>query len=159
MNALCLLVFVCMLSFAASTDTVNASTAADHLDDLDSIGETAAQSMMPAQNVAIEPTVEPVFDFLFDDFRLEDQADAADTVPLGTIQPAKENSTAELSIRSDEIRTEDDTIEQSATEKVGEAMLNVDVVAITGALDEGDVPVGAVQPGDETPSMDARRDD
>jgi hypothetical protein len=152
-------VFV-LFSFAAPAQT---SIAAYYLDDLDCFGETTQQSTMPAQIIATEPTIGKLGEAMpeADGIAITGPNDAKD-VPVGAIQPSDENSTVEYSTRSDDKVTADDTIEQSTMhtqiiateptiETLGKANLNeADDVAITGINGAEDVPVGAIQPNDES---------
>ncbi len=160
MKALYTLVFV-LFSFAAPAQTLEASTAAYHLDDLDCSGETPQQSAVSAQIIGTEPVIETL-----GEAKLNEADDVATTgpnaaeIPVGAIQP-DENAIAAYSSRSDDQLT-DDTSGQSAMpaqiiatvpalEKRGEAKpTEANGVATTELNDAEDFPVGAIQPSDES---------
>jgi hypothetical protein len=163
LKALCALVFV-LSWFAAPAQTLDASGIAAYYPD-DCFGEITEPSMVPTQIVAAEPTIEK-FGEAFDEadgVAIIGRNDAAD-VPVGALLLGDGSASVEYSTRSDDERTVDATAEQSAMpaeivateptiEKFGGAFDEADSVAITGPNDAADVPVGATQPGDESPSV------
>ena len=159
MKALYTLVFV-LFSFAAPAQTFEASIAAYHLDDLDCSGETPQQSAVSAQIIGTEPAIETP-----GEAKLNEADDVATTgpnaaeIPVGAVQP-DENAIAAYSSRSEQLT--DDTSGQSAMppqtiatvpalEKLGEAKpTEANGAATTELNDAEDVPVGAIQPSDES---------
>jgi hypothetical protein len=96
----------------------------------------------------------------------------AEDIPVGFLQPSKENSTVKYSTGSDDELAADDTTEQSATstqiivtkptiQTLSEAKRDADGVPITEPEDAKGTPVGAVQPRDEnsTVKYSTRSDD
>ena len=142
MKALYTLVFV-LFSFAAPAQSLEASIAAYHLDDLDCSGETTRQSKLNQADVVA--TTGP------------NEAEML----VGATPPGGANAIAAYSSRSDGQLT-DDTSGQSAMppqiiaavptlEKIGEAKpTEANGVATTELNDAEDVPVAAVQPSEES---------
>jgi hypothetical protein len=117
MKALCALVFICTLSFAASAQTADEMIAAGYLNDVDFVGETVAQSTTTAQS-----TSEPITDALpedhssaslhaptivdgdIDDLGLIEEASVPETVPA-------QNAGIELAIDGDLLLGHQDSFE------------------------------------------------
>jgi hypothetical protein len=137
LKALYALVFV-LFSFAAPAQTLETWIAAYYFDDLDCSGKTTQQSTVSTQMIAIELLCATL-----------------DEVNVAIARPHAP---------SDDKLTVDDTIEPGAVpaqiiaveptiEKLGEATLNRDDVAITGPNDAEDIVVGAIQPNAENATV------
>jgi hypothetical protein len=157
-KALCAVVFV-LSSLGAPAQALEASTAycAD-----DFFWWTIEQSMIPAQIVA--PTIEKLGEAVDEahDVTITGPKDAAN-VPVRAIQPSDETRTVETG-KGNKL-TVHDIIEQSTIpaqivateptiEKLGEAVDEAHDVTITGPKDAANVPVGAIQPNDETRTVE-----
>ena len=145
------------------TRTVEYATGKGNKPAVDDIIE---QSTIPAQIVATEPTIEKLGEAVDEahDVTIAGHKDAAN-VPVGAIQPSDETRTVEYATGNGDKPAVDDIIEQRTIpaqivateptiEKLGEAVDEAHDVPITGPKDAANVPVGAIQPSDETRTVE-----
>jgi hypothetical protein len=144
-----------LFSFAAPAQTLETWIPPHYLAEVDCFGETNQQGTNPSQIIGMEQFCAAMLNDA-DGAAITDTQDAED-IPVGSLQPSKENSTVKYSTGSDDELAADDTTEQSATsthiivtkptiQTLSEAKRDADGVPITEPEDAKGSPVGAVQP-------------
>jgi hypothetical protein len=144
-----------LFSFAAPAQTLETWIPPHYLAEVDCFGETNQQGTKPSQIIGMEQFCAAMLNDA-EGAAITDTQDAED-IPVGSLQPSKENSTVKYSTGSDDELAADDTTEQSATytqiivtkptiQTLSEAKRDADGVPITEPEDAKGTPVGAVQP-------------
>ena len=125
----------------------------------DFFGGIIEQSTIPAQIVATEPTIEKLGEAVDEahGVTITGSKDAAN-VPVGAIESSDDatgsgdkptvDATEQSTIPAQIVATE------PTIEKLGEAVDEAHDVTITGSKDAANVPVGAIEPSDETRSVE-----
>jgi hypothetical protein len=119
---------------------------------------------IPVQIVATEPTIEKLGEAIDEAHTITESKDAAN-VPVGAIEPSDETRSVEYATGNGDRPTVDAATEQSTIpaqivateptiEMLGEAVDEARGVTSAGSKDAANVPVGAIEPSDETRSVE-----
>jgi len=151
-----------LFSFAAPAQTLETWIPPHYLAKVDCFGETNQQGTKPSQIIGMEQFCAAMLNDA-DGAAITDTQDAED-IPVGSLQPTKENSTVKYLTGSDDELVADDTTEQSATstqiivieptiQTLSEAKRDADGVPITEPEDAEGVLVSAVQPSEKNSTV------
>jgi hypothetical protein len=152
-----------LFSFAAPAQTLETWIPPHYLAEVDCFGETNQQGTKPSQIIGMEQFCAAMLNDA-DGAAITDTQDAED-IPVGSLQPSKENSTVKYSTGSDDELAADDTTEQSATstqiivtkptiQTLSEAKRDGAAdVAITEPEDAEGILVSAVQPSEKSSTV------
>jgi hypothetical protein len=147
-----------LFSFAAPAQTLETWIPTHYLAEIDCVGEMNQQGTKPSQIIGIEQFCAAMLNDA-DGAAITDTQDAED-IPVGSLQPTKENSTVKYLTGSDDELVANDTTERSATftqiivikptiQTLSEAKRDADGVPITEPEDAEGVLVSAVQPSEK----------
>jgi hypothetical protein len=151
-----------LFSFAAPAQTLETWIPTHYLAEIDCVGEMNQQGTKPSQIIGMEQFCAAMLNDA-DGAAITDTQDAED-IPVGSLQPTKENSTVKYLTGSDDELVANDTTERSATftqiivikptiQTLSEAKRDADGVPITEPEDAEGVLVSAVQPNEKNSTV------